>query len=37
MNNIHLKNIKLNRKMLAQLAIDDIKAFKEIVEVSSKA
>ena len=36
-NNIHLKNIKLNRKMLAQLAIDDIKAFKEIVEVSSKA
>ena len=37
MNNIHLKNIKLNRKMLAQLVIDDIKAFKEIVEVSSKA
>lgn len=37
MNGLKLANIEINRKMLSELAIDDPKAFAEIVEKAKKA
>ena len=37
MNGLSIAGIEINRKMLSELAIDNSKAFTELVEVSKKA
>ena len=37
MNGLKLANIEINRKMLSELAINDPKAFTQIVESAKKA
>ena len=37
MNGLHKANIEINRKVLAELAINDQKAFKSLVEEAKKA
>ncbi len=36
-NKLDKANITLNRKMLAQLAVQDIKAFEQVVELATKS
>ena len=37
MNGLKLAGVEINRKMLADLAVTDMNAFKELVEVANKA
>ena len=37
MNGLKLAGVEINRKVLADLAVNDMNAFKELVEIANKA